>query len=173
VWFAGFVALCVVAGVALAIGAPVAVVVIVVSGIGVPLLFRALGERREAKVEAAEPGALDAYPLRFPATRWPVGSPWQFRFAPRSSKGWAPGILGIGHDQVRFVPSSSRRGHLAWTGRPTSAEVVKTWQVCAVRFHGPDGSAQFSVQVPAATMRAYLAPMVPLAPEAVRTPDGR
>lgn len=147
---------------AMTVGAPLAPVVLVVAGIGGALLLKATGERKFDKAEALEPGALDQYPLRFPAERWSVGSPFQFRLLPSTRRAWAPGVLGIGFDAVRFVPSSPAKTHLAWSGRPTSVEVIKMMQVCSVRFHTSDGAAQFSIQQPAGTVRAQLAPMLPV-----------
>jgi len=148
--------------VAVAAGAPLAPVVLVVAGIGAALLLKAVADRKFERAEALDPGALDAYPIRVPAERWPVGPTFQFRLLPATRRGWAPGILGVGFDAVRFVPSSPAKAALAWSGRPTKVEVVKVMQAAVVRFETADGTAQFSLQQPAETVRAQLAPMLPV-----------
>ncbi len=148
---------------AMAAGAPMTPVVLLVAAIDVALLLRASGERKFGRAEQVAPGALDAYPLKFPVQRWAVGAPWQFRFAPASRRVWAAGVLGVGYGEARFVPTSGRSAGAGWVGRPTSVEVLKTMQVCAVRFRAPEGDAQFSIQMPAAQVRAHLDPMLPVA----------
>lgn len=156
-----FVALFVVGVGARVAGVPLAPIVLVVSGVGAVLLMTALGDRKFDRVEQLEPGALDQYPVQLPVQRWAVGSPWQLRSLPSSRPWWAPGVLGVGYDAARFVPSSAARSHLAWSGRPTSVEVIKVLQAaCVVRFHTPDGAAQFSVQLPARQVRGHLQPLL-------------
>lgn len=155
-------AVIVLGAVAIAAGVPAGPVLVFGTGVGATMLVRAAGIRTQRRSEELAPGALDVYPLRFPAQRWKVGSPWQFRFVPSSRREWAPGVLGVRYGEARFVPSRAGLQDRAWTGRPTSVEVIKTLQVCAVRFHAPDGGAQFSIQLPADEVRAQLAPLLPV-----------
>lgn len=152
----------VVAVVAVVVGAPLAPAVLVVAGVGSALLLKAAAHRKFQRAEALAPGAIEGYPLRFPVERWPVGSTLQFRFLPGTRRAWAPGILGVGFDAVRFVPSSPAKAGLAWAGRPTAVEVVKVMQASVVRFETDEGTAQFSIQQPAETVRAQLVPMLPV-----------
>lgn len=158
-----FVALLVIGVVAIVAGVPATPVVLVLSGVGGALLIDAQAARRRERVAELHPGALDAYPLHYPAERWPVGPSWQLRLIPKTRRSWAPGVLGVGFDEVRFVPSSAAKADLAWTGRPASVHVEKVLQASVVRVRTAAGdAAQFTIQQPADSLRAHLEPMLPL-----------
>ena len=155
---------------AMAAGVPVTPVVLVLSGVGAALLIEAQGNRRFDRVAALEPGALDPYPVQFPVERWRFGPTWQFRILPWTRRHWAPGVLGVGYGEVRFVPAKASKRAFAWTCRPTSVEIEKVLQACVVRFHDAGGpAAQFTIQQPADVVRGHLAPMLPVVSEADRT----
>jgi hypothetical protein len=149
---------------AMAAGVPVTPVVLVLSGVGAALLIDAQSGRRFDRVATLEPGALDPYPLQFAVERWKFGPTWQFRILPWTRRHWAPGVLGVGYGEVRFVPAKATKAAFAWTSRPTSVEIEKVLQACVVRFHDAGGpAAQFTFQQPADVVREHLAPMLPVA----------
>jgi hypothetical protein len=164
-----FVGLFVLGAGAIAAGVPMPPVVLMLAGLGAGLLVEAQGRRRLDRVAALEPGALDPYPVRFPVERWKFGPTWQFRILPWTRRHWAPGVLGVGYGEVRFVPAKPSKRAFAWTSRPTSVEIQKVLQACVVRFHDAGGpAAQFTIQQPADVVRGHLASMLPLAPDAER-----
>lgn len=154
---------------AMAAGVPVTPVILVLSGVGAALVIEAQGNRRFDRAAALEPGALDPYPVQFPVERWKFGPTWQFRILPWTRRHWAPGVLGVGYGEVRFVPAKASKRSLGWTSRPTSVEIEKVLQACVVRFHDAGGpAAQFTIQQPADAVRGHLAPMLPVVDEAAR-----
>ena len=166
-----FAGLFVIGGALMAAGVPVTPVVLMLSGVGAALLIEAQGSRRLARAGELEPGALDPYPVQFPVERWKFGPTWQFRILPWTRRHWAPGVLGVGYGEVRFVPTKTNKQTLAWKSRPTVVEIEKVLRACVVRFHDAGGpAAQFTIQQPADVVRGHLAPMLPVASEADRTP---
>lgn len=161
-----FVGLFVIGGALLAAGVPMAPVVLMLSGVGAALLIEGQSNRRFDRVAVLEPGALDPYPVRLPVERWRFGPTWQFRILPWTRRHWAPGVLGVGYGEVRFVPAKAKKRSFAWTSRPTSVEIEKVLRACVVRFHDAGGpAAQFTIQQPADVVRGHLAPMLPVVPE--------
>ncbi len=162
VFAATFVAVMVLAAVALAAGAPLGPVIIAASGIGTALILRWRASRSFAGAERQEPGGLDRFPVRLAAERYAVGRLLQVRLFPPTSRVWAPGVLGVSRGEVRFVPSSARHADRSWSARPTSVEVHQLARASVVRIHAPDGSAQFAIQLPPDDVRAHIAPLLPV-----------
>lgn len=161
-WAGAFVALLlggIAAGVA---GVPAVPLTMVVSSVGAAIVVRAWSDRQLNRADAVAPSSLDDVVVRFSALRWSVGSPWQLRFSRRNRGIGASGVLGVTPGEIRFVPSSARRADRAWSGRPTAVEVLSLLQATVLRVHAPEGTAQFSIQVPAAVVRGHLAPLLPL-----------
>ena len=161
-WVGAFVVLLVVGIAAGVAGVPPVPLTMVLSGVGAALVVRAWSDRQLQRADAVAPGALDDVVVRFSALRWSVGSPWQLRFSRRNRAVGASGVIGIAPGEVRFVPSSARRAPRAWSGRPTAVEVLSVLQATVLRVHAPEGTAQFSIQVPASVVRDHLAPLLPL-----------
>lgn len=165
-----FVALFVTGVAAAMAGVPTTPVVLALAGIGAALVIEAQGNRRFDRVAALAPGALDRYPVQLPVDRWRFGPTWQFRLLPWTRRHWAPGVLGVGEGEVRFVPSKTSKSALAWTARPTSVEIDGVLRASVVRFHDATGpAAQFTIQQPAEVVRQHLEPRLPVLREADTT----
>ena len=142
------------AGTALGVaGLPSAAVVLATAGIGSVVAMGDVSARRVAGATARiEPHELDAYRVTVPAERYAVGHWFQFRLLPATNRAWAPGLLCIADDHVRFVASDEARAGRDWEGPCDRLEVrhvgLGNRVSTVLRVHHPDGEphAQFVVQ---------------------------
>lgn len=142
------------AGTALGVaGLPSAAVVLATAGIGSVVAMGDVSARRVAGATARiEPHELDAYRVTVPAERYAVGHWFQFRLLPATNRSWAPGLLCIADDHVRFVAADEARAGRDWEGPCDRLEVrhvgLGNRVFTVLRVHHPDGEprAQFVVQ---------------------------
>lgn len=153
----------VLASAAMAAGFPAALAVLAASGIGTSLLVGDMSNRRSQGAAQQADGAMERFPLAFPAERVRVGGRLHPRFLPSVKAVWAPGVLCIDAGEAEFFPSAERYRDKAWRGRIERAEILKTpWPISFVRLHGSQGTAQFALQYPAKDVRGYLDPYLQL-----------
>jgi len=137
-----FVAIFVVAIVAALLGAPPAGVSIASSMVAVALFVSFSNRRRQAGATARDPVSTASFPLQLPVERVDPDKV-KAKFADPL---WAPGLLCVGADFVRFIPSKDRHAGRAWESSARRIEVRTAMGVSTYVLVEGDGSrARFVV----------------------------
>lgn len=144
-----------------AAGAPTALVVLAVTGTGTALVATHLSAARTAGAREVG-GDLSGFPVQLPAERVAVGRLAQVRFLPPTRSVWAPGLLCVRPDDVRFVPAKHSHAERAWWAPVERVSLHSLGAATVVRVHGRDGAAQFVIAQPVDEVRAAIAPYVTL-----------
>jgi len=152
-----FVAIFVVAIVLALMGAPSTGVSIASSFVGVALFLNFSRRRRLAGATARDPVSTASFPLQIPVDRVDPDKV-KAKFADPL---WAPGLLCVGPDFVRFVPSKDRHAARAWESLARRIEVRTALGASTYVLVEGDGSrARFVVNARADDVASRISPYV-------------
>ena len=132
-------------------------------GVGAALVARTVAGRRLADALEMAPDALARCSVLLVAERLPVGGAWKLKVG-ATRAAWAPGVLGVTSGEVSFVPRAARWAHHAWRDQVRGVQLKAMWPgtAVAVRVHGAQGTAQFTVARPEQEVRGQLDPYLRL-----------